>query len=64
MYEVCLDGPYRIVRLSNGEDVSCHALMITTGVQYRKLETPGVEALTGRGVYYGATMAEAMACRE
>ena len=62
--EVCLDGPYRIVRLSNGEEVSCHTLMVTTGVQYRKLETPGVEALTGRGVYYGATMAEAMACRD
>ena len=62
--EVCLDGPYRLVRLSNGEEVSCHALMITTGVQYRKLQTPGVEALTGRGVYYGATMAEAIACRD
>ena len=62
--EVCLDGPYRLVRLSNGEEVSCHALMITTGVQYRKLETPGVEGLTGRGVYYGATMAEAMACKD
>ena len=64
VHEVCLDGPYRIVRLSNGGEISCHALMITTGVQYRKLETPGVEALTGRGVYYGATMAEAIACRD
>ena len=61
--EVCLDGPYRIIRLSNGEEISCHALMITTGVQYRKLDTPGVDSLTGRGVYYGATMAEAMACK-
>jgi thioredoxin reductase (NADPH) len=57
------EDPYRILELSNGEEVSCHALLIATGVSYRKLDVPGVEQLTGAGIYYGAAMTEAMACR-
>ncbi len=57
------DG-YHLVQLSNGDEVACHALVIATGVQYRKLEAPGLDELTGRGVYYGAAMAEAMSCRD
>jgi thioredoxin reductase (NADPH) len=58
-----LEDPYRFVKLSNGEEVSCHALLIATGVSYRKLDAPGIDQLTGAGVYYGAAMTEAMACR-
>jgi thioredoxin reductase (NADPH) len=59
-----LEDPYRFVKLSNGEEVSCHALLIATGVSYRKLDAPGVEQFTGSGIYYGAAMTEAMSCRD
>jgi thioredoxin reductase (NADPH) len=55
--------PYRIVDLTSGAEISCHALLIATGVSYRKLDAPGVERLTGAGVYYGAAITEAMACK-
>ena len=55
-----IDGPYRYVELNDGKEISCHALLITTGVSYRKLDLPGVERLTGAGVYYGASMGEAI----
>ena len=59
-----LDGPYRYLRLADGAELSCHALLVATGVQWRKLEAPGVERLTGRGIYYGAAMTEAMSTRD
>ena len=60
---VRIDGSYRIVTLADGSSINCHALLIATGVSYRKLDMPGIEQLTGCGVYYGAAMAEAMECR-
>jgi thioredoxin reductase (NADPH) len=54
--------PYRFVTLSGGSEISCHALLIATGVSYRRLDVPGVGRLTGAGVYYGAAITEAMAC--
>ena len=33
-----IDGPYRIVQLKDGKEISCHALLIACGVSYRKLE--------------------------
>jgi thioredoxin reductase (NADPH) len=57
------EGPYRYLKTSDGGELSCHAVMITSGVQYRKLEAAGVEALTGAGIYYGSTMTEALSCR-
>jgi thioredoxin reductase (NADPH) len=53
------EDPYRIVRLSNGGEVSCHALVLATGMAVRELEAPGVKQLVGAGVYYGAAMTEA-----
>ena len=58
--EVRVDGPYRFLKLANGAELSCHALLVATGVQWRKLDAPGVERLTGAGIYYGAAMTEAM----
>jgi thioredoxin reductase (NADPH) len=58
-----LDGPYRFLKLADGEELSCHALLVATGVQWRKLDAPGVERLTGAGIYYGAAMTEAMSLR-
>lgn len=54
--------PYRYVTLADGAEVSCHALLIATGVQYRRLEVPGVAELTGAGIYYGAALTEAFSC--
>ena len=62
--EVRVEDPYRVVRLADGTEISCHALLITTGVSYRKLEVPGVERLAGAGVYYGAAMTEALSCKD
>jgi thioredoxin reductase (NADPH) len=56
------ENNYNIVQLADGREVSCHACLIAVGVNYRRLTTPGVERLTGAGVYYGAAMAEAKAC--
>ncbi|MDQ6679173.1 MAG: NAD(P)/FAD-dependent oxidoreductase, partial [Acidobacteriota bacterium] len=56
--------PYRIVKLSAGQEISCHALLLAMGVQWRKLDVPGVDRLQGAGVYYGAGTTEAMSCRD
>ena len=61
--EVRVEDPYRIVRLGDGTELSCHALMVTTGVSYRRLDVPGLEKLTGAGIYYGAAMTEALSCK-
>jgi thioredoxin reductase (NADPH) len=55
-----LSDSYRILKLADNSEVNCHALVISTGVSYRKLDVPGVEALTGSGIYYGAAMTEAI----
>ncbi|HMM43028.1 MAG TPA: FAD-dependent oxidoreductase [Thermomicrobiales bacterium] len=57
---VCTDGNYRIVNLADGSQLSCSALLVATGVQYRRLDVPGVEGLPGAGVYYGGALSEAV----
>jgi thioredoxin reductase (NADPH) len=57
------EGPYRFLRLSDGTEIGCHALLVASGVQWRRLEVPGMERLTGAGVYYGAAMTEALSCK-
>jgi thioredoxin reductase (NADPH) len=57
------DGPARTVTLEDGTKVGGRALLIATGVAYRKLEAPGVQELTGAGVYYGAAMSEGESVR-
>jgi thioredoxin reductase (NADPH) len=47
------------VKLSDNAEIRAHSLIIATGVAYRRLEIPGAEELTGRGVYYGAAISEA-----
>jgi thioredoxin reductase (NADPH) len=58
-----IDGQYRFVQLADGREVSGHAVLLAPGVQYRKLAIPGAERLTGRGIYYGAALVEAAACK-
>ncbi len=61
---VRVEDPYRIIRLGDGTELSCHALLIATGVSVRTLNVPGAEALAGRGVYYGAAVTEAAHYRD
>ncbi len=60
--EVGLKDNYKLVKLDSGAEITAHALVVATGVQYRKLDAPGMDALTGAGVYYGSSIAEAVAC--
>ena len=55
-----VEDPYRIVTLSDGSELSCHALLIATGVKVLELDVPGIEPLVGGSVYYGAATSEAV----
>ena len=61
--KVRLKDSYRIVELSDGNELNCHALLVSTGVEYRKLDVPGIDLLTGAGVYYGAALTEGESVR-
>ncbi|WP_271765440.1 response regulator [Aquimarina algiphila] len=55
------DG-YKNITLGNGQCISTKSVVITTGVNYRKLEAKGIDEYTGAGIYYGSSMTEAQAC--
>jgi len=55
-----VEDPYRFVTLDDGTELSCHALLISTGVKVRELDVPGIEPLIGASVYYGAATSEAV----
>lgn len=55
---------YRVVTLDDGTEMAGHAVLLATGVAYRKLEAEGAERLAGSGVYYGAAAAEAARFRD
>jgi thioredoxin reductase (NADPH) len=57
------ESSYRILKLADGNEISCHALMIASGVQWRRLEAPGIDRLQGAGVYYGGGATEALSCK-
>jgi thioredoxin reductase (NADPH) len=54
-----IDGPYRYVSLKDGTELSCKALLISTGVAVRRINVPGIDKFTGVSVYYGAATSEA-----
>jgi thioredoxin reductase (NADPH) len=58
------EGSYRIIKLADGNEISCHTLLVATGVQWRRLEAPGVDKLQGAGVYYGGGATEALSCKD
>jgi thioredoxin reductase (NADPH) len=58
-----VDAPYRVAMLEDGSELACYALLLSCGMQVRRLDVPGVEGLTGAGVFYGAALTEAAACR-
>jgi thioredoxin reductase (NADPH) len=57
------EGSYRIIKLADGSEISCHTLMIASGVQWRRLDAPGVDRLQGAGIYYGGGSTEAISCK-
>lgn len=57
------EGSYRIIKFADNNEISCHALMIATGVQWRRLEAAGIDRLRGAGVYYGGGATEALSCK-
>jgi thioredoxin reductase (NADPH) len=57
--QIRVDDPYRFVKLADGTELSCKALVIATGASLRTLDILGIEALNGAGVYYGTALTEA-----
>ena len=62
--KVFVKDTYRLVQLSDGTEISCHALLIATGASFHMLTMPGAAELTGAGIYYGAAYTEAMNYRD
>ncbi len=56
------DG-YKIVEMTDGSEIFAKTIVIATGVEYRKLDIPGLDRFTGAGVYYGSASVEAHACK-
>jgi thioredoxin reductase (NADPH) len=56
-------GPVRAVLLAGGGEIEARAVLLTTGVSYRRLEADGLDQLGARGVHYGATASEATQCQ-
>lgn len=59
---ICIENSSRILKLSDGSELSFRSLILSLGVQWRKLDVLGVDRLQGAGVYYGAGSTEASAC--
>lgn len=53
---------YRLITLGDGSELTSHAVILAMGVSWRRLDVPGIDRLTGSGVYYGAAQTEAIAC--
>ena len=58
--QVQIKDSYRIVELSDGTEISCHAFLVATGASFHILKMQGADELTGAGIYYGAAYTEAM----
>ena len=59
-----LHGPKRVIHLDDGGQVAAHAVLLATGVNYRRLNARGADGLVGRGVYYGSAATQAQACAD
>jgi thioredoxin reductase (NADPH) len=57
-------GPVKVIHMADGEKLGAAAVIVSTGVDYRRLEAPGIKELTGRGVYYGGSRSEGVSCRD
>ena len=59
-----VNGSARTVRFADGATIDAHTVILATGVSYRQLGAPGLDELTGRGVYYGSALTEAANCAD
>ena len=57
-------GDDRVVRLLDGTEVRARAVVIATGIEWRRLGVPRLEALVGSGVFYGAAVSESRAMQD
>jgi thioredoxin reductase (NADPH) len=55
-------GPVRAVLVDGSGEIEARAVLIATGVSYRRLEAPGLDELGARGIHYGASASEAAQC--
>lgn len=62
--DISTTDQYKTVKLSDGNTINAKAVVVTTGVNYRKLESKGISDFTGAGIYYGAAMTEAHAFKD
>jgi thioredoxin reductase (NADPH) len=62
--DIKLVDNYKILSLLNGPEIKTNTIILTTGVDYRKLEIKGINELTGAGVYYGSATTEAHSCKD
>ena len=62
--DIKLRDGYKKIILDDGPEIISRAVVITTGVDYRKLEVKGTDNFTGAGIYYGAATTEASACKD
>jgi thioredoxin reductase (NADPH) len=60
---VRVEGSSRRVTLGDGSELRSEVVLLAMGVQWRRMDVPGIDRLTGAGVYYGGTVAEAFFCR-
>jgi len=59
-----VNGSARTVRFDDGTTIDAHAVILATGVSYRQLAAPGLGDMTGRGVFYGSALTEAVNCKD
>ena len=62
--DIALKDNYKIITLSDNSQINTKCVVITTGVDYRKIDAENIEKFTGAGVYYGAATTEAFACSD
>ena len=63
LVDISDDGPGYVARLSDGTEVRSRSMLVASGVDWRRLDVPGLDDLLGAGVYYGAGPSEAVSCR-
>lgn len=62
--EINIEGNYKKIKLVDGSEVNCRAVVITSGVDYRKHPAEHIDDFSGAGIYYGAAMTESTACQD
>ena len=61
--DINIKDKYKILSLSDGPEIKTRSIIISTGVDYKTLDTKGINELTGAGIYYGSATAEAHSCK-